>query len=72
MMVNILTFQKQSIPIKIGVTNCYNFSIFLMYSAKACTLSNTLEKRIEAFELWCMSRIAGISGIAKVTNKEVL
>ena len=71
MMAKVLTSRNLSIPLKIRMTNCYVFSI-LMYGAEAWTLTKPLEKNIEAFEMWCMRRIARISWKEKVTNKEVL
>ena len=71
MMAKVLTSRKLSIPLKIRMTNSYDFSI-LMYSAEAWTLTKPLEKNIEAFEMWCMRLIAGVSLKEKVTNEVVL
>ena len=43
-----------------------------MYDAEAWTLTKQFEKNIEAFEMWCMRRIARISLKEKVTNEKVL
>ena len=71
MMAKVLTSRKLSIPLKIRMTNCYVFSI-LMYGAEAWTLTKPLEKNLEAFEMWCMRRIARVSWKEKVTNEQVL
>ena len=71
MMAKVLTSRKLSIPLKIRMTNSYDFSI-LMYSAEAWTLTKPLEKNIEAFKMWCLTIIARISWKKKVTNEEVL
>ena len=53
------------------MTNCYVFSI-LTYGAEAWTVTQPLEKNLEAFKMWCMRRIARESEKEKVTNEEVL
>ena len=71
MMAKVLTSRKLSIPLKIRMTNSYVFSI-LMYGAEALTLTKPLENNLEAFEMWCMRRIARVSWKEKVTNEEVI
>ena len=56
MMAKVLTSRNLSIPLKIKMTNCYVFSI-LMFGAEAWTLTKPLEKKIEAFEMWCMRQL---------------
>ena len=71
MMNKVLISRKLSTPLKLRLTNCYVFSI-LMYGAETWTLTKPLEKNIEAFEMWCLRRIARISWKEKVTNNDVL
>ena len=71
MMNKVLTSRKLTTPLKLRLTNCYVFSI-LMYGAETWTITKPLEKNIEAFEMWCLRRIARISWKDKVTNADVL
>ena len=45
-------------------------SIFT-YGCEAWTLTEVLEAKVDAFEMWCFRRIAKISWKDKVTNNEV-
>ena len=71
MLSTILTSKHLSIPLKIRVLTCYVFSVF-GYGAEAWTLTKVLEKKIDAFEMWCLRKMGGISYKDRVTNEEVL
>ena len=60
-----------SLKSKIRLAKCYIFSI-LLYGVEAWTMTNTLMKRMEAFEIWVYRRILRISWIDHITNEEVL
>ena len=68
---NILTSKQLSIPLKLRVLSCYVFSVF-GYGSEAWTLTNAMEDKIEAFEMWCLRKMGAISYKDRVTNEDVL
>ena len=70
-MKSVLTSRKLKLSLKLRVLKCYIMSIFT-YGCEAWTLTEVLENKIEAFEMWCLRRIGGISWRDRVTNEEVL
>ena len=44
----------------------------MTYGSEAWTISNTMTKRIEAFEMWCWRRMQKISWVEKKSNAHVL
>ena len=71
MLSTILTSKQLSIPLKIRVLTCYVFSVF-GYGAEAWTLTKAMEEKIDAFEMWCLRKMGGISYKDRVTNEDVL
>ena len=71
MMSTILTSRHLSIALKVRVLGCYVFSVF-SYGSEAWTLTKTMEEKIDAFEMWCLRRMGGVSWKEKKTNEEVL
>ena len=67
----ILTSRQLKLPLKLRVLKCYIMSIFT-YGCETWTLTEVLEDKIEAFEMWCFRRIGRISWKDKVTNQAVL
>ena len=61
---------------KIGISTrkrmivCYAWSV-LLYGVEAWTLNKGLEKRLDAFEMWCWRRMFNISWKRKLGNEEV-
>ncbi|GFR75281.1 endonuclease-reverse transcriptase [Elysia marginata] len=53
------------------LTKCYVWSVFL-YACETWTLNASLERNIEALEMWLYRRMAKISWKEKKRNKEVL
>ena len=70
-MSGVLTSRQLKLSLKLRVLKCYIMSIFT-YGCEAWTLTEALENRIQAFEMWCLRRIGGISWKDKVTNESVL
>ena len=70
-MSTILTSRHLSIALKVRVLGCYVFSVF-SYGSEAWTLTKTMEEKIDAFEMWCLRRMGGVSWKEKKTNEEVL
>ena len=67
----VLTSRKISLERRFRILKCYVTSV-LTYGAETWTITKYLEKRLKAFEIWCMRRILKISWKERKTNKEVL
>ncbi|GFR73558.1 endonuclease-reverse transcriptase [Elysia marginata] len=70
-MSKLLTNCRMSFATRSRLTKCYVWSIFL-YACETWTLNASLERNIEALEMWLYRRIARISWKEKKKNKEVL
>ena len=55
-----LTCRKIDLSTRLRLTKAYVWSVF-MYCAEVWTLTHSMEKRIEAFEMWCYRRLLRIS-----------
>uniref|UniRef100_A0A8D8XQX4 Endonuclease-reverse transcriptase n=1 Tax=Cacopsylla melanoneura TaxID=428564 RepID=A0A8D8XQX4_9HEMI len=60
-----------NIPLKARLVRCYIFSV-LLYGVESWTLTETLMKKLEAFEMWVYRRILRISWVDKVSNERVI
>ena len=67
----LFTSRQLSMELKLRILNCYVMSIFT-YGCEAWTLSEVLEAKIDAFEMWCFRRMGRISWKDRITNNEVL
>ena len=67
----VLTSREVSLDTRIRLLKCYIWST-LLYGCETWTLSITLEKRIEEFEMWTFRRILKIAWANHKTNDEVL
>ena len=67
----VLTSRAVSLDTRIRLLKCYIWST-LLYECETWTLSKTLEKRIEAFEIWTFRRILKIAWANQKTNDEIL
>ena len=63
--------RKLSMKIKTRLLRCYILPI-LIYGSEGWTISATMNKRLEASEMWFLRRILRISYVDHVTNDEVL
>ena len=70
-MSTILTSKQLSIALKVRVLGCYVFSVF-SYGSEAWTLTKPMEEKINAFEMWCLRRMGGVSWKDRKTNDEIL
>ena len=52
-MAKLLTSKRLKVSTKLKIVKCYIYSIFT-YGCEDWTLSNVLEDKIEAFEMWCL------------------
>jgi hypothetical protein len=68
---SILTTRRNSIETRKRLLKCYVWST-LLYGAETWTISQKMNKRLEAFEMWSYRRMLRISWTKKVSNKEVL
>jgi len=67
----VLTSNKIKLETRMRLTQCYIWSVF-MYGCETWTLTSSLEKRIDGFEMWIYRRMARISWKAKKSNVDVL
>ena len=70
-MKNILTNKNISLQIRKRGIKTFVWSI-MTYGSEAWTISQTMTKRIEAFEMWCWRRMQKIAWIEKKSNEQVL
>lgn len=70
-MKKVLCSRNINIELKLRLTRCYIFST-LLYGAESWTLTETLLKKLQAFEMWVYRRLLRISWVDKVRNEEVL
>lgn len=62
-----LTNRDLSLELKNRIVNCYIYPV-LLYEVKSWTISEAMEKRIPAFQMW----IYRIYWTGRITNNEVL
>uniref|UniRef100_A0A8D8SN59 Craniofacial development protein 2 n=1 Tax=Cacopsylla melanoneura TaxID=428564 RepID=A0A8D8SN59_9HEMI len=59
------------LDLRMRLVRCYIFSI-LLYGVESWTVTATLLKKIEAFEMWVYRRLLKVSWVDRVTNVEIL
>ena len=59
-----------SLQTKICLYNCYILPVFL-YGAEIWTIIDSVEKKLDAFDCWCLRRILHIPYTKHIKNKEV-
>jgi len=59
-----------SLSTKLRLYNVYILPVFL-YGAETWSITKAIEKRIDAFDQWCLRRILNITWSERVTNFEV-
>ncbi|GFR77707.1 endonuclease-reverse transcriptase [Elysia marginata] len=70
-MSKLLTNRRKGFATRSRLTKCYVWSVFL-YACETWTLNASLERNIEALEIWLYRRMAKISWKEKKRNKEIL
>lgn len=60
-----------SLELRVRMVRCYIFSV-LLYGCESWTLDTSIEKKIDAFEMYIYRRILRISWVQRVTNVAVL
>ena len=70
-MKKVLTNRNLTLELRLRMVRCYVFPIVL-YGMEGWTLTQRLEDKINAFEMWVYRRILKISWMDRVTNAEVL
>jgi len=68
---SILKNNRVSMNTRLRVLNCYVLSI-LTYGSECWTISQRMEKQIEAAEMWFLRRMLRISWTERMSNQEVL
>jgi len=67
----IFTNARLSMTTKLRILRCYIWSI-LLYGCETWTISNNMQKKLQAAEMWFYRRMLKISWEERVTNEEVL
>jgi hypothetical protein len=57
--------------IKVRLLRCYVFSV-LYYGVESWTITDAMERRLAAFEMWVYRRILRVSWMDRVTNESIL
>ena len=70
-MYRVFTSCQISVTLRLRLLNCYVYSM-LLYGCETWTITKTLEKKIEACEMWMLRRIGKVSWTERKTNEEVL
>ena len=68
---DLLCNRNLSLQTRIRIVRCYVFPV-LLYGHEGWTLTKTLEKKLEAFEMWVYRRMLKISWTDRVRNTDVL
>ncbi|XP_075253241.1 uncharacterized protein LOC142345043 [Convolutriloba macropyga] len=68
---SVLCNKKLSFQCRYRVLKCYVHPIYT-YCSETWTISNVIQDKICAFEMWCLRRMQWISWTAKKSNAEVL
>ncbi len=68
---DLLCNRNLSLKTRIRIVRCYVFPV-LLYGHEGWTLTRTLEKKLEAFEMWVYRRMLKISWTDRVRNTDVL
>ena len=58
------------IKLKLRLLKCYVFSI-VSYGSETLSYMKEMQKRLNAFEMWCYRRILKISWADRVSNEEI-
>jgi hypothetical protein len=67
----VLTSRKIPLNTRVRIIQCYVWST-LMYGAETWSISQKMQKRLAAFEMWTYRRMLKIPWTAKISNKDVL
>ena len=70
-MSKVLKSKKIALNTRKGILQCYIWST-LQYGFETWTITESMAKRLSAFEMWCYQRMLRISWTKKVSNEEVL
>lgn len=68
---NILSSHNLSLDLRVRMIRCYIFPV-LLYGAEAWTLTESLLKNLQAFEMWIYRRVLRISWVDRISNETVL
>ena len=68
---SILKSRNIILPTKVHLVKARVFPI-VMHGCESWTIKNAEHQRIDAFELWCWSRLLGVPWIARRSNQSIL
>ena len=68
---NLLTNSRISIVTRMKAIKTYVWST-LLYGCEAWTISRAMEKKLEAFEMWCWRRMLRVSWTQRRSNANIL
>ena len=70
-MKNVVTSRHIGTDTKIRVIKAYVWAT-LLYGCESWTISKEMERRLEAFEMWCYRRMMRVSWTERRTNQSIL
>ena len=68
---SILKSRDITLPVKVHLVKAIVFSVF-MYGCESWTIKKAEHQRIDAFELWCWSRLLRVPWTARRSNQSIL
>ena len=68
---SILKSRHTTLPTKVCLVNAVVFLV-VMYGCESWSIKKAEHQRIDAFELWCWSRLLGVPWIARRSNQSIL
>ena len=68
---SILKIRDITLPTKICLVKAMVFPV-LMYECESGTIKEAKSQRIDAFELWCWTRLLGVPWTARRSNQSIL
>ena len=68
---NILKSRDVTLPTKVHLVKAMVFPV-VMYGCKSWTIKKADQQRIDAFELWCWSRLLRVLWTARKSNQSIL
>ena len=66
-----LTCRKIDLNLRLRLTKAYVWST-LLYCCETWTITSAIEKRLQAFEMWCYRRLLRVSWTEMKRNEEIL
>ena len=68
---SILKSREVTLPTKVHLVKAVVFPV-VMYGCKSCTVKKAEHRKIDAFELWCWTRLLRVPWTARRSNQSIL